>query len=95
MSKKSATFIIIAIVAAALISGAVLVLKEKQGKPPKTERSTTSPQETSQTAAQPAIPKPLPEDVIKRDVATQNNHDWQSDIAIRTAKPGPPENRNG
>jgi len=35
-----------------------------------------------------------PESVIKRDVTTQNNHDWLGFLSIRTTKPGPPENRN-
>lgn len=50
MSKKSATFIIIAIVAVALISGVALVLRQKQEKPPKTEKSTTSTQKKSKTS---------------------------------------------
>lgn len=32
-------------------------------------------------------------DIIKTDIAAQNNHDWPAFLSIRTAKPGPPENR--
>ncbi|MDI6602582.1 MAG: hypothetical protein QME57_00480 [Patescibacteria group bacterium] len=32
-------------------------------------------------------------DIIKTDIVAQNNHDWPTFLSIRTAKPGPPENR--
>ena len=95
MSKKTTISIIIALLALALIAGVGLGCKRKQEKATVTEKPTTTTQgPSSQTATLPATPKPLPESVIKMDVVAQNNHDWQSYLAIRTAKPGPPENRN-
>lgn len=94
MSKKT-TISIIALLVLALIAGVSLGCKRKQEKAKVAEKPATITQEaSSQPATQQATQKLLPENVIKMDVEAQNNHDWQSYLAIRTAKPGPPENRN-
>jgi hypothetical protein len=64
-----------------------------------TTQESVSPEKSGTTKKEQVIgeskaPKLLPEDVIKMDIAAQNNHDVQLYLDIRTTKVGPPENKN-